>query len=169
MQPLKPDQSILDYIQNYFEYDSLTGVLSRYSKKYKKYIACTSDHDTGRLRVIIKYKQYYVTNICWYLYHGEWPTSEIDHEDLDGYNNSINNLRLSSYSKNSSNADKRINNEYHGVTYHSIGNKWRYRFRIENKPYEKYGFKTAKDAAIAREKHLDELGDTFCARNKNLE
>ena len=169
MKPEIPNDDILKYILDNFDYDSSTGKLYRFSIKFEDWRECTNNHNSDRYRVGIKYRSYYVSNICWFLYCGKWPVNEIDHKDLNGYNNKINNLRESSYSKNSTNADKRVFNKYHGVTYHDIGKKFRYRFRIEGKQYEVYGFNTAKEAAIAREKHLDALEDTFCARNKDLE
>lgn len=168
MKPRKPNQETLDYIKDFFQYDDEKGILYRFSKKYEEWFECHNNHDSGRLRVTINYKQYYVANLCWFLYYGAWPDNEIDHEDQNGYNNKINNLRESSFSKNSTNVDKRVENRFHGVHYHNIGRKFRYRFRIEGKQYEVYGFDTAEEAAEAREKHLDALGDKFCVRNKYI-
>lgn len=169
MQSERPNDDILSYIDEFFDYDPDTGKLYRLSKKYQQYIECTNTHDTGRYRVGIRYKQYYVANICWYLHYKTWPEVEIDHKDNDGYNNKIENLRLSGYSQNSANIAKKVTNKYSGVSYHDEGKKWRYRFSVNKKRYEVYGFNTELEAAKAREAHLDQLGDTFCARNKNLE
>lgn len=167
--PKRPPEEILDYIWDNFDYEPISGNLYRFSKKWNSWIICQSAHETKRLRVGIKYKTYYVANICWFLYYREWPEIEIDHKDLDGFNNKIDNLRLSNFSENSRNTVKKKNNKYIGVSFHTIGSKWRYRFSISGKLVEVYGFNTAKEAAKAREEHLDRIGDVFCARNKDVE
>jgi hypothetical protein len=110
MQPYKPDSETLEYIDTYFDYDPVLGKLYRYSKKYDEWFECNVYHSSCRYRVKINYRTYYVTNICWYLHYKEWPDVEIDHEDLNGYNNKIDNLRKSGFSKNSRNAYKRNTN-----------------------------------------------------------
>lgn len=116
---------------------------------------------------MIKFKSYEVTNICWYIYYNEWPDQEIDHKDRDGFNNKISNLRKATFSGNSANVDSRKRNKYHGV-YYQTATKWVYQFKINGIRYRKTRFKTEIEAARVREKHLDQLGDTFCVRNKNL-
>lgn len=160
--PIKPPDEVLKYIYKKYNYDCVSGVVTNTKNKVLGY------NYKNRLRAKIKGKDYFLTNICWFLYYGTWPDSEIDHKDRDATNNSIGNLRKASHSENAANKDKRLDNKYHGVSYHHIGEKWRYRFIINKTAYEVYGFKTAKDAAKAREQHLDQLGDTFCARNKDL-
>lgn len=160
--PIKPPDETLKHINQSYIYDCISGVITN-----KKNLPVGSI-SKNRLRLKIKGKDYPITNICWFLYYGQWPDQEIDHKDRDALNNSIENLRKATFSQNTSNKDRRIDNKYHGVSFHPIGNKWRYRFIVSYKKYEVYGFKTAKEAARAREQHLDQLGDTFCARNKDL-
>lgn len=170
MIPNYPNKKILEYIQNNFDYEPLTGDLWRSTGNRKKiqWKLCLSEAK-NRYRVRIRGTDYQVTNICWFLHYNKWPTFEVDHKDRNGFNNKVDNLRKATCSQNGNNKDRRIYNKYYGVSYHSIGDKWRYRFIINKTPYEVYGFVSAKDAAIAREAHLDQLGDTFCARNTNLE
>lgn len=165
MKPKKQPQFILDMIDDQFQYDPTTGVVLRYSFKFKTWRECKTVNCNTRYRVCVHYRNLQLTNVCWYLYYKEWPDLEIDHRDLNGFNNKIDNLRKSTYSQNSRHADKRNTNNYHGVSYHAGGKKYRYRFSIEEKRYERYGFVTDIEAALARNKHLDDLGDEFVKRN----
>lgn len=162
--PTKPPDEVLSYIMDHYRYDPLTGYVDGPRKELVGYLTSKKD----RYRIAIKGNDYQLTNVCWFLFYGEWPAQEIDHKDRNGLNNAISNLRPSNFSQQRNNADRRIENKYFGVSYHAVGDKWRYRFIVSGKKYEVYGFKTAREAAKAREFHLDQLGDTFCARNKDL-
>lgn len=51
-------------------------------------------YNSGRFFVTFNKKSYYVDNVIWYLYSGEWPMYMLEHIDDDFSNNSISNLRV---------------------------------------------------------------------------
>lgn len=163
----EPQAEVLNYIKEYFDYDPLTGELFRYQKSYNTWKICAYISNQNYLVVRIKSKRYQGHYICWYLAKGEWSTKLLDHKDRRGSNNKLDNLRQSSNAENNSNKDSRISNIYFGV-FKNKGS-YCYQFRLKGIRYYKYGFKTSIEAAKARENHLDQLGDTFCVRNKDLE
>lgn len=93
--PIKPDSQYLDFIDTYYRYCPITGIVESNSKMngYRKIGNLDSD---GYLRTTVKdNKVLKLHHICWYLYYGEWPYCQIDHKDRDRTNNRINNLQLS--------------------------------------------------------------------------
>ena len=163
--PQKPPDDILNYIWDNFDYDPVEGLLYRL-KALECWKVCGDTR--GRTRVKIKTKRYFTYNICWYLYYGEWPYPQVDHKDRNPNNNKLENLRLSTHSENMLNMEYTKPYGYYGVYLQPGTKNYFYKFIINKLYYQKYGFKTAREAAKARELHLDQLGDTFCARNKDL-
>lgn len=79
-------------------------------------IAGTIKNSTGRWKVGLKGKLYYVSRIVWAMYNGSIPnTMIVDHIDRDKTNNNINNLRLVTRKGNARNCTKKSNNST-GVT-----------------------------------------------------
>jgi len=54
--------------------------------------------------------RYYAHNLAWFYVHGVWPVGRLDHEDLDGWNNAILNLRPATVQQNAANTIVRKNN-----------------------------------------------------------
>lgn len=86
----KPSEEVLDYIRNNYFYIE-GGTVDSINKKNVGF-----RHDTPT-RVIIKLeirgRKYMRSHIIWFLYYGEWPKIEIDHEDRDSMNDDVFNLR----------------------------------------------------------------------------
>jgi len=56
--------------------------------------------------------------IAWALHYGYWPEEEVDHEDRDGFNNALDNLRLASSTDNKVNRVQEVGmSGYRGVYY----------------------------------------------------
>jgi hypothetical protein len=84
------------------------------------------DYYDGYLRAQVSGKKYAAHRIVWAIYHGDWPTGQIDHEDGNTTNNNISNLRDVSCSENQRNAAKKRGSStpVSGVCWHKGIQKW---------------------------------------------
>lgn len=71
-------------------------------------------------------KNYKAHRLAWFYVHGEWPSEDIDHINLNTYDNRISNLRLSKDKLNHRNRSKYKNNTsgISGVSFYKRLNKW---------------------------------------------
>lgn len=82
-------------------YDECTGVITwRRDSRFKEAGNVRPD---GHRRIKVDGKLYYAHVIAWAIYYGEWPETTVDHEDRDGFNNRIGNLRKATYAQQSQN------------------------------------------------------------------
>lgn len=98
-----PTQEQIEYFLKYFRYDPVFGEL--YGKRGKKigtksegYVRIQGPKIVGQ-----KKRQYFAHHVCWLLYYGYWPTDQIDHKDVNGYNNRLLNLREADHNINCNN------------------------------------------------------------------
>lgn len=99
-------------------------------------------------------KGYLAHRVCFAMYHGYWPTGEIDHVDGNPSNNLIENLREVTSSENSMNMKRHSHNTsgVNGVYFEGFTNRWVASAEKGGKRVKKR-FPT-KEGAI---KHRDEL------------
>lgn len=71
----------------------------------------------GYVRIAFKKDSYYAHQLAVFYVTGEWPKEEVDHDDLDGQNNSWENLRPATHTENCWNSSPRSHNStgYKGV------------------------------------------------------
>lgn len=102
------------------------------------------------LAIWIKSKQYPAHRVAWFYMTGEWPNSEIDHKDRNGFNNAFENLRLADRSKNCSNRAGK-DGGYKGVRLDDGPKGARYSAHLKSKDKRlvKCGFYTKNAAALA--------------------
>ena len=93
---------------------------------------------------------------------------EIDHKDRNKLNNSLFNLKWSSYSDNRHNRGISINNTsgYKGVGYNKTRNRWVARMAINGKKYEKRS--KTKEGAILYRLELEAEYEISLIRNANI-
>lgn len=90
---------------------------------------------------------------AWLLYYGELPDSLIDHEDGDGTNNKISNLRLATVVQNAYNQRTPTNNTsgVRGVSFETRSGKWRAMVGVDGKRKCVGRFYSVESAKIAIE------------------
>lgn len=164
----KPSEDDLVYIRDYFDYDPGQGVLYRRCREdLEDWRICSSYDRDGYLVIGVNYKRMMGHNICWYLYHGRWPELIVHHIDENPGNNCIKNLCLATHGQNNSAKDCRSHNRFHGVYRNTTSKSERYYYhvKIDGITQHKGGFYTELDAAKARERFLDSIGNKFAKRN----
>lgn len=104
----KQDKLTVDRVRELFDYDPVSGTITRKSTKYK-----LGSRSKRRLYTIIDGVSYSLARVIWLYYYGVWPEGIVDHADKDENNNKITNLRDATYAQNSWNR-KALNG---GVTF----------------------------------------------------
>ena len=154
--PLPP----LEELKEHFDYNPDTGIII-WKKKQKHWkveigqeAGCFTTNGSKKYRTItskgIKYKTH---RIAYYMYHGIDPkNNDIDHEDGNGLNNKINNLRLATRSDNCKNRSMNENNTsgVTGVTWVKQAQKWRARIMIDYKSIVLGSYINKEDAIQTR-------------------
>lgn len=141
-----------DLLRELFDYDPDTGKLFRKSGQkwrgnVRREIVCNS---RGYITVRLGIKAYAVHRIIWKIVTGLDPDNDIDHRDGDRSNNRWGNLRAATFSENSQNMAKHIDNQsgYVGVSWHKGSQKWF--AQIYAKGAKRYlGLHETKEAAYA--------------------
>lgn len=104
-------------------------------------------------RVKINNKQYFVSRIIYFMYHGVDPYPfQVDHKDINSLNNNVDNLRLGGPVLQSQNQRTRSNNKsgVKGVFWNKQKSKWEAQIKVENKKKYLGSFATVEEAAEAR-------------------
>jgi hypothetical protein len=97
-----PNQETLDRIREEFRHDPATGELFR-----RVGTLAVDKYGNARLVVSVKTsRNKLVSHVIWFLEHGSWPTTMLDHRDGDSLNNRPKNLRQSTHSRNLAGARK---------------------------------------------------------------
>ena len=114
-------------------YDPETGVFIWLATRSNRAIIGTEAGNTHILKNGMVYrrigfngKNYVAHRLAWLWMTGEWPPFQIDHEDGDGLNNRITNLRPATNAQNSHNKRKYSNNTsgFKGVSWHKQVGRW---------------------------------------------
>lgn len=107
-------------------YDPATG-LFRWREKISRKVVVGSVAGTitkdGYVHITIGGVKYQGHRLAWFYVHGVWPSDLLDHEDLDGTNNALTNLRDANGSNNQCNRASQRNNKLgvKGVSLHKSG------------------------------------------------
>ncbi|WP_133857967.1 HNH endonuclease [Comamonas sp. JUb58] len=89
----------------------------------------------GYLTLTVNSKQHLAHRVVWALHHGMWPSSRLDHKDLNKSNNRPRNLRLATQSQNLGNTVASANNTsgHKGVCWHKQLGKWQAQIKVDGR------------------------------------
>lgn len=155
----------LEYLHAILSYDEDTGLLKwRHTGRGRKLnleAGCiTKGVNTDYMCICIDYIQYASHRIIWFMYYGEWPEGEIDHEDHNGLNNRICNLRDVEHAHNHQNRPITKFNPTGcmGVTWAKKDRCWRVRIKVKGREIHIGHFKVFEDAVKARKRAEEQYG-----------
>lgn len=145
-------------LKKLLHYDPETGIFRWIvkGKGIKKEIAgCVrKDKKVGKsyLLIRINWKLYRSHRLAWLYMHGELPANDIDHEDGNGLNNKLNNLRSVNRSENMKNMRLRVNNitGICGVHWNKKYSRWESYIKVNKKKMNLGYFDNIFDAACIR-------------------
>lgn len=149
-----------------FSYDPVSGLLTwKVRPKFSSIAIGTvagnlhRHRNTVYRRVMVDGESIYAHQIAWAITYGEWPTFRIDHEDRDGLNNSIRNLRSVTNSENLHNAKIYSTNKsgVKGVCFNKGKGMWQAYIYMDCKQFHLGWFTSLEVAASARAKAEDEM------------
>jgi hypothetical protein len=108
---------------------------------------------TSYIKISIHKIRYKAHRLAWLLFHKKLSNNHvIDHEDHNGLNNRIVNLKEKTQQDNKKNASKRNDNTsgYTGVTWHPQNKKWVAQVGINGRVIYLGSYKNIQDAALVR-------------------
>lgn len=112
-------------------------------------------------RVCLNGEKLYVHRIVWEMHYGHIPAGlEIDHEDGNGLNNRLENLRLVTDLVNNQNARKSVKNTsgFSGVSWDKRSGQWRAYAKTANQQIHLGYFAVLEHAAEAARSQRDRIG-----------
>lgn len=162
---IKESAETAEAIRKIMSYDAQAGIISWLA--VGKGIAGLAD-ERGYIKIYMLRKQYRAHRVAWLLHYGEWPSSSIDHIDMDKANNKMSNLRLATKSQNSCNKAVQSNNTsgFKGVTYNARDGFYQARIRLNGKTHSLGYFKDAAEAGAAYNKHVPSIHGEFARGTK---
>lgn len=158
---------VIRILQRNLVYSPDTGLLTwKINKRGRRFKA---GDEAGYTRQS-KCTSYRMLNICgekifahiaaWAMYYDEWPINEIDHEDGNGLNNAILNLRDVTHAVNVQNQRMHSNNKSgsSGVRWFEGSQKWRTEIKSNGRTVHLGLFNTIEEASQAYQKAKESLG-----------
>lgn len=150
-------QSELDHIrQSWSIRDDGVLVWARDARGGKKQgdVVGVSIQRQGHLNVFLhcdgKMRGYAAAQVAWFLYHGEWPTQEIDHIDGNPQNNLSDNLRLASRAEQCRNRIAGRSGRQNKGVYRRSDTSWYAQIWVNGSCISLGSFKTEQEAVAAR-------------------
>lgn len=132
---------------------------SKYADKEAMTAVRGSGYRTGR----VFSRQYQAHRVAWAIYHGTWPSKDIDHINGNPGDNSISNLRLATVSENMRNTRIRSDNKsgIKGVFWAERYGKWEAQIAVHGKSIALGRFSDIGDAAAAYRNAAEKLHGEF--------
>jgi len=155
----------IDFLHECFSFDPLRGELIwnvRPEGHFKTLKGCRvfnskcsgkpagSAHNRGYLAVNIYEVAYLIHRVCWAMYYGQWPDSDLDHINGNKSDNRIENLRAVTRETNSRNQKLRSNNSTSCMGVTKDRGAFRVRINVDGKRISVGSYPSLEDAIIAR-------------------
>lgn len=116
----------------------------------------------GYRRLTVDGKVYRSARLAWLYMTGEWPSDQVDHQNLKRLDDRWPNLRPATHSQNQSNKARQANNSTgHKGVYHDRNGKFRVRIKKDGRLLSLGVFKTLEAAVNARAKALPLFHGTY--------
>lgn len=139
-------------LKEHLFYNEVTGNFTRLIKSKKVNIGdVAGTNKDGYININVKGFLFRAHRLAWLYVYGEFPTSSIDHINHCKNDNSIKNLRLADYSKNSFNRyeSKANTSGQKGVSYDKVRNKYKVEAQLNGIKKFLGRFNNFDDACIA--------------------
>jgi hypothetical protein len=150
---IERDALTVERLRELIDYDPETGIFKRRTKCgcLRAGTIATSKTDQGYLRIGIDHHRYRAHRLAWLYMTGEWPPKEIDHWDLNRFNNKWANIRLADHSQNMHNTMARSDNScgIKGIWWYERSQNWGAQIQVRKRRIFIGYFKTREEAAKA--------------------
>lgn len=165
--PRVETQETAELVKQTFRYDPETGLLYRQRPVVGHTFGTPVGYPnkncrSGKTYVIVRmnYGMYVAHRLIWVVVHGRWPVGELDHEDGDGTNNRLTNLREVTHVANQKNMKRMSNNTSGctGVVWLKSRQMWEARIYKGKKIIGLGSYKRFEDAVAARKRGEVEHG-----------
>jgi hypothetical protein len=143
----------ISLLREYLHYDPESGDLTWIKPRQRVKVGQkVSGYDNGYSRVRFQGRLLGAHRVAFALYHGRWPTAEIDHIDGNRGNNRISNLREATHAENMRNRKIHSTNVsgVPGVSWHKAARKWQVHIGATKDSRYLGLFENLADAADAR-------------------
>lgn len=140
-------------LRKMLDYNPATGRLTWHKSRARRpgRVAGFTHKRLGYVVLKIEGKSCLAHRVAWAHFHGEWPSQDIDHANLNKADNRIDNLRLATKSQNSMNQRARHTNKsgLKGVTFKSSRKSWVANIWLDKRQQHLGTFATAEEAHAA--------------------
>lgn len=155
-----------DRLKTVVNYDPETGVFTwKIATSNRNPVGSPAGTTTnaGYRSMTIDGKRYLAHRLAWLYVYGEWPTSDLDHINLDRTDNRIANLREASRGQNMANGNLRKDNTSgcKGVYWNKQSSKWRVTIQKNGRMIQIGMFASYDDAVRAATKARQEIHGEF--------
>ena len=139
------------------------AVCAAWNSNYSGKLALNSTKSNGYRHGSINGKYFMAHRVAWAIYHGVWPSGQIDHINGIKSDNRLTNLRDVSASQNMRNVSykPRSKSGVYGARFHKATGRWQAAFRVDGKVYSFGYHDTAEEASRVAliERQNFEFGD----------
>lgn len=155
-------------VRSDLSYDPRTGAFRWRSPRPKITVgALAGTQQSGYWMIHLRGVDYHAHRLAWLYVYGRWPEGDVDHINLDRFDNRIHNLREATRSQNCANTGIPSHNTsgFKGVSRIKRNGKWGARISCDGTPYHLGTFQTAGEAAAAYDRAAILLFGSFARTN----